>query len=1140
MAYLGVWDAAANNPALANGTGSPGDVYRVGTAGTQFGITFDVGDYAIYNGTVWEKSDTTDAVASVNGKTGVVTLTKADVGLGSVDNTADAAKNVLSATKLTPGRKINGVLFDGTADITVADGTKEPALPAGTTSQFLRGDKTWQPIPATYTLPPASATVLGGVKQGDGVTIAADGTLSATVDPDALAGYQLKSEKGVNNGYASLDASGRIPSSQLSVSALEYKGTWDAAANDPPLVEGVGTPGDMWRVTTTGTQFGVTFTAGDFALFNGTRWETATSGTAGVSSVAGLTGDVAAAPLKTSLALDKVDNTADAAKNVLSASKLTTARTLNGVPFDGTANITVPVDPATDALYEKVANRGVASGYTPLDASGLVPAVHLPPAVDTSGFEETAAKGQPLGYAPLDDRSLIPVEFLPADIGGAEMMAELTDVTPVGLKVGTAVDEVAARRAIGVPLTADETAAGITAVDTQFPVGHVYRYVTNTEPGTTDVTAGWQKFLSLGGLVELDAQVDDVFRMTGQLVIKAKTTLRMGPQTVILRDWVGNTDKYVNAQFRNAQAPVNPIANPGPWVPTVTDDDIVIQGGRIRPVDSTKTGCGYYFMGTKNLTMINPTVERTHKEWAFAIGGSAFSLTGVRVEDNQEVLEDGIHILYGGGVVKADRIVSGDDCFAVGSSWNLPIDGVDIHMGSFESRRGYAIRLIQNREGITAAYPAPTSQIKNVRFHSGQGRAGLYRNGLIHSAITAPGLVSDITVDGVTLDAGTETHDGVSPFGCYFQYVSRLKLINVVARNARRDVFALDNCPQAEVIGCTGFDSQGAASFYSLLIKDSADVKVSGGQYTRSLTFAIRVVGSSTVALNGTTVKDIPSNFAGLVVENASTVSVSGMSFRKASGATTTSGIRTASATCNVTADACQFEVDRPFLSTGANYVKIRNAKHTETITSVGNVNTWGDDELGVLCMGGVSDDLATIGNGYKGQELTLFNAEANPAVAKVTIRSNSNAFWSTGNILGPDVVLDSVDAFVRYRFDGTNWRQVLTNTLTGPAFVHSGTAGVSPSLSASSVDAVANLNLIPKGTGVVQTKGVEVEVKGHKHVAADVTGARSWAAVPDSSTAAGTAGQEAYDATWRYVCVTTGAAGAALWKRTGYDIVPW
>lgn len=51
------------------------------------------------------------------------TLNKAAVGLGSVDNTADAAKNVLSATKLTTARTINGVSFDGTANIVVPGST---------------------------------------------------------------------------------------------------------------------------------------------------------------------------------------------------------------------------------------------------------------------------------------------------------------------------------------------------------------------------------------------------------------------------------------------------------------------------------------------------------------------------------------------------------------------------------------------------------------------------------------------------------------------------------------------------------------------------------------------------------------------------------------------------------------------------------------------------------------------------------------------------------------------------------------------------------------------------------------------------------------------------------------------------------
>lgn len=58
--------------------------------------------------------------------------TKGDVGLGNVDNTADINKNVLSATKLTTPRNINGVAFDGTQNITIQDDTKEPIFTKNT------------------------------------------------------------------------------------------------------------------------------------------------------------------------------------------------------------------------------------------------------------------------------------------------------------------------------------------------------------------------------------------------------------------------------------------------------------------------------------------------------------------------------------------------------------------------------------------------------------------------------------------------------------------------------------------------------------------------------------------------------------------------------------------------------------------------------------------------------------------------------------------------------------------------------------------------------------------------------------------------------------------------------------------------
>lgn len=82
MNYLGTWNASTNTPTLADGVGSAGDVYRVSVAGSQDlgsgSISFDVGDYVIYSGTVWEKSDNTDAVTSVHGRTGVVVSANGD------------------------------------------------------------------------------------------------------------------------------------------------------------------------------------------------------------------------------------------------------------------------------------------------------------------------------------------------------------------------------------------------------------------------------------------------------------------------------------------------------------------------------------------------------------------------------------------------------------------------------------------------------------------------------------------------------------------------------------------------------------------------------------------------------------------------------------------------------------------------------------------------------------------------------------------------------------------------------------------------------------------------------------------------------------------------------------------------------
>jgi len=107
MEYQGVWDASTNSPSLADGTGGTGDVYRVSVAGTQdlgSGITdFEVGDYAIYNGSTWEKSDTTDAVSAVAGLVGNVTAVSLMTELGAAPLASPAFTDTPTAPTATDG-----------------------------------------------------------------------------------------------------------------------------------------------------------------------------------------------------------------------------------------------------------------------------------------------------------------------------------------------------------------------------------------------------------------------------------------------------------------------------------------------------------------------------------------------------------------------------------------------------------------------------------------------------------------------------------------------------------------------------------------------------------------------------------------------------------------------------------------------------------------------------------------------------------------------------------------------------------------------------------------------------------------------------------------------------------------------------
>ncbi len=79
--YKGAWNASTNSPNLSAASPAQGDYYVVSVAGSTSlgGITdWGAGDWAIYNGAAWQKVDNTDAIASVFGRTGVVTAQSGD------------------------------------------------------------------------------------------------------------------------------------------------------------------------------------------------------------------------------------------------------------------------------------------------------------------------------------------------------------------------------------------------------------------------------------------------------------------------------------------------------------------------------------------------------------------------------------------------------------------------------------------------------------------------------------------------------------------------------------------------------------------------------------------------------------------------------------------------------------------------------------------------------------------------------------------------------------------------------------------------------------------------------------------------------------------------------------------------------
>ena len=192
--YQGTWNADTNTPTLTSSVGVQGHYYVVSAPGSTNlnGITdWKLGDWAIYNGTAWDKIDNTDAVISVNGEVGAVVLTTTNISEGTnlyfTNSRARTAINLTTTGNSGAATYNNTNGFFNIPEYTLAGLGGVPLtrqLTINGTEFDLSANRSWNV--GTVTSVGTSSPLTGGTITGSGTigitqaTSSTDGYLSST------------------------------------------------------------------------------------------------------------------------------------------------------------------------------------------------------------------------------------------------------------------------------------------------------------------------------------------------------------------------------------------------------------------------------------------------------------------------------------------------------------------------------------------------------------------------------------------------------------------------------------------------------------------------------------------------------------------------------------------------------------------------------------------------------------------------------------------------------------------------------------------------------------------------------------------------------------------------------------------------
>jgi len=235
--YQGTWNASTNTPTLTSSVGTQGHYYVVSVAGSTNlnGITdWALGDWAIFNGTVWEKVDNTDAVVSVNGQIGAVSL-----GLQEITDVDNTTTNDFRSSDGVGSRTLigNGIIAitTGAAGTVTIDATKATQLYTAQLPDKAAGTETFAMLSDIAVVDSwASTEVTGNLTAA--LSTQYINTANATYtdpSPTQAKGYQVY----VRNGTATIGGVGYSVAGSV-IWRVYHSGAWatylilDKTAND--------------------------------------------------------------------------------------------------------------------------------------------------------------------------------------------------------------------------------------------------------------------------------------------------------------------------------------------------------------------------------------------------------------------------------------------------------------------------------------------------------------------------------------------------------------------------------------------------------------------------------------------------------------------------------------------------------------------------------------------------------------------------------------------------------------------------------------------------------------------------------------------------------------------------------------------